>query len=84
VPSRRVVDVTEALVELYEKNKDLGKTPSEVFRRLGNKKIIEWLKSHEKTKDLMRPHKFDRKVEGYKEFHDLLIRRLEEVRKFSE
>ncbi len=84
VPSLRVIDVTEALMELYERNKEMGNTPGEVFRRLGNKKIIEWLKSHEKTKDLMRPHKFDRKIEGYKEFHNLLTRRLEEVRKFSE
>ncbi|AAY81487.1 nitrite reductase [Sulfolobus acidocaldarius] len=84
VPASRLADVNEALFQLYEMNKDLGKTPGEVFRKLGNNKIIEWLKSHEKVKDLMKPHKFDKKVEGYTEYHRLLSMRLEEVDKFSE
>ncbi|QGA55414.1 nitrite/sulfite reductase [Sulfolobus sp. E5-1-F] len=83
VPSNRLADVTEALFELYEKNKDLSEDPGEVFRLLGNKKIIEWLKSHEKTKDLMKPHKFDRKIEGYREYHNLLQKRLEEVNAYG-
>lgn len=78
VPSNRLADVTEALVELYEKNKDLGEDIGEVLRKLGNKKIIEWLKSHEKTKDLMKPCKFERKIEGYREYHELLNMRLKE------
>ncbi|AAK43018.1 nitrite/sulfite reductase [Saccharolobus solfataricus] len=83
VPSNRLADVTEALFELYEKNKDISEDPSLVFRLLGNKKIIEWLKGHEKTKDLMKPHKFDRKIEGYREYHDLLRKRLEEVSRYG-
>lgn len=84
VPASRVADVTEALIELYEKNKDISSDPSEVFRRLGNKKVIEWLRNHEKTKDLMKPQRFDRKIEGYKTFHELLAKRIEEVRDIHE
>ncbi|BFI75909.1 nitrite/sulfite reductase [Sulfurisphaera ohwakuensis] len=84
VPSKRLADVTEALLQLYEKNKDLGKDAGEVFRKLGNKKIIEYLKNHEKTRDLMKPHKFDAKIEGYREYHELLKERLNEVIKFKQ
>jgi len=82
VPSNRLADVTEALFELYERNKDLDKDPDKVFAKLGNKKIIEWLKNNEKTKDLMKPHKFDKKIEGYKAYHELLKKRIEEVESF--
>lgn len=82
VPSNRLVDVTEALFELYEVNKDLDKDPGEAFKKLGNWKIIKWLKNHEKTKDLMKPHKIDKKIEGCKEYNELLKKRLDEVMKF--
>lgn len=83
VPSKRLADVTEALLQLYIENRELGKDAGEVFRKLGSKKIIEYLKNHEKTKDLMKPHKFDAKVEGYREYHELLTKRIEEVKEFG-
>ncbi len=82
VPSNRIADVTEALLELYEMNKDISNDAGTVFKILGNKKIIEWLKNHHKTKDLMRPYKFDRKIDGYREYHLLLEKRLSEVSKY--
>jgi Sulfite reductase, beta subunit (hemoprotein) len=82
VPANRLADVTEALFELYERNKDISEEPGKVFRVIGNRKIIEWLKSNEKTRDLMRPHKFNKKIEGYREYHDLLRKRLEEVNRY--
>lgn len=84
VPAERVADVTEALLQLYEENKDLGKDAGEVFRKLGNRKIIEYLKNHEKVRDLMKPYKFDTKIEGYREYHELLKRRLDEVNKLKQ
>ncbi|MEM0305091.1 MAG: nitrite/sulfite reductase, partial [Saccharolobus sp.] len=84
VPAKRLADVTEALFQLYEENRDLGKDAGEVFRKLGNRKIIEYLKSHEKVRDLMKPHKFDTKIEGYREYHELLKRRLNEVNKLEQ
>ncbi|ARM75511.1 nitrite/sulfite reductase [Acidianus manzaensis] len=82
VPANRLVDTTEALFELYEKNKHLGRSAEEVFKKLGNKKIIEWLKNNEKTKDLMKPHRFDKKIDGYREYHELLRNRLKEVTEY--
>ncbi|AEB95214.1 sulfite reductase [Metallosphaera cuprina Ar-4] len=34
---------------------------------MGNRKIIECSKSREKIRDLMKPHKFDTKIEGRRE-----------------
>ncbi|MCG3110033.1 Assimilatory ferredoxin-dependent nitrite reductase [Metallosphaera sp. J1] len=54
VPGNRLADVMDALFELYSTQGN-GEGMGQFLRKLGNKKIIEYLKGHPKTSDLMTP-----------------------------
>ncbi|ABP95132.1 sulfite reductase (NADPH) beta subunit [Metallosphaera sedula] len=56
VPGNRLADVTDALFELYSTHGN-GEGMGQFLRKLGNKRIIEYLKNNPKTSDLMTPSK---------------------------
>jgi sulfite reductase (NADPH) hemoprotein beta-component len=79
VPANEVPNVTYELIRFYLENRRNREKCSEFFRRIGNSKIIEYLKSNENTKHLMKPYKMPSKILGYRELHELEKKIMEEL-----
>jgi|ECHhosMinimDraft_1075155.scaffolds.fasta_scaffold00542_4 sulfite reductase (NADPH) hemoprotein beta-component len=74
VPASEVWKVCNALIEFYLKFREPWEGEGKMgyfFRRVGNRAIINWLKSHPDVRHLMAPKKVPSKALGYAELHRL-------------
>jgi Sulfite reductase, beta subunit (hemoprotein) len=70
VPSNEVWKVCDALIEYYVKFREPWEGEGKMgyfFRRVGNRAIIDWLKSHPNTSHLMEPKRIPSKYLGHLE-----------------